>query len=158
MAMGQDGTWFQIDGTHHWQRFDRAVAFCQKPIPADAPDSGGMKPIAQDSQFCPACLEAYRNKRPEINDITLLARVQEMDVRDTIYGPTQYIRIQRDDSQPMSWREVWEVFADRYPGKWAFEMFPPREFLVDDANIYHLYVLEEAPQGVDISWAEQEGP
>jgi hypothetical protein len=51
----------------------------------------------------------------------------------------------------MAWSEVWATFADRYPGRWAVPFFPPASDLVDEANIYHLFVLEEAPLGVNIN-------
>ena len=73
------------------------------------------------------------------------AYVQEMGHDMTSLGYVLYIKIRRFDEKPMSWREVWEVFSDRYPGYWAVQFFPPASELVDDANIYHLYVLHEPP-------------
>jgi hypothetical protein len=54
----------------------------------------------------------------------------------------------------MTWTEVWEVFQDRYPNRWAIQVFPPKDRLVDEENIYHLYVLEEGDSlhELDICW------
>ena len=66
-------------------------------------------------------------------------------------GPYLYIRIRTPGERPMGWEEIWAVFADRYPGKWAMQFFPPGNRLVNDANVYHLYVLPgDPPPGVDI--------
>lgn len=78
------------------------------------------------------------------------AFVQELGYRQTQFGPCLYLRIRRYDDQPMSWREVWNTFAELYPGQWAVQFFPPAGELVDEANIYHLFVLEEEPVGVNI--------
>ena len=76
--------------------------------------------------------------------ITQLALIQEMGSRlNTPFGAVEYIKIRRYDGKPMTWREVWEVFADAYPGCWAIEVFPPQWYLVDDANIYHLFIVPE---------------
>lgn len=76
--------------------------------------------------------------------------VQEMGSRGTILGPVQYIRICTSDCRHLSWDEVWEIFVSRYPGKWAVQFFPPEDQLVDQANIYHLFVLEDEPLGFNI--------
>jgi hypothetical protein len=47
----------------------------------------------------------------------------------------------------MSWTDVWRTFASAYPGKWACQFFPPETELVDEANIYHLFVLDVTPTG-----------
>ena len=80
------------------------------------------------------------------------AFVQEVEVRHTSFGPALYIKIQTHDRQVMTWAEVWEVFSDRYPGRWAAQFFPPAAEMVDEVNIYHLFVLGFTPQGVSIRW------
>lgn len=81
------------------------------------------------------------------------AFVQEMEWRKTSLSssPVLYIRIRREDCRPMSWPEVWAVFADRYPGRWACQFFPPASQLVDEANIYHLFVFEEGDDPVSVN-------
>lgn len=77
--------------------------------------------------------------------------VQEVEWRETSLGAALYIRIQRYDEQSMSWREVWNVFADRYPDQWGVQFFPPASELVDEVNMYHLFVLSQEPRGVNIN-------
>jgi hypothetical protein len=31
-------------------------------------------------------------------------------------------------------------------------MFPPASELIDEINVYHLYVLNDSPSGVNIKW------
>lgn len=84
--------------------------------------------------------------------------IQTMSVREISLGPDPrghvtaiYIKVRTEDYRRLAWSEVWEVFADRYPGRWAVQFFPPAEELLDEANVYHLYVLGEAPSGVNIN-------
>lgn len=80
------------------------------------------------------------SKRP----IWKLAYVQEMGAcYHTPVGVVEYIKIRRHDGKRMTWRQVWETFAAAYPGRWALEVYPPDTHLVDEANIYHLFVLPE---------------
>ena len=78
-------------------------------------------------------------------------RVQTMDRRSTDLGSAQYIRIFTPNYQKLSWREIWDCFCSAFPDKWAVQVFPARGHLVDDANIYHLFVFDEPPRGMDIS-------
>ena len=55
----------------------------------------------------------------------------------------QWIAIYEPGYRPLAWREVWECFAAAYPGKWAVQVFPPREELVDGKAVYHLFVADE---------------
>jgi len=50
----------------------------------------------------------------------------------------------------MLWREVWDAFAERYPGRWAVQCFPPADQLVDGKAVYHLFVCDESPVGLNI--------
>jgi hypothetical protein len=45
---------------------------------------------------------------------------------------------------------VWERFAAAYPGQWAVQMFPPADQLVDGKAVYHLFVCDEPPAGLNI--------
>ena len=80
------------------------------------------------------------------------AFVQEMGHVQTDLGVALYIRIRREGYGKLSWREAWEVFRRSYPGQWAVQFFPPEGDLVDDEDIFHLYVLDFVPSGVNISW------
>ena len=77
--------------------------------------------------------------------------VQEMGERDTALGVALYIKVRTEDYRVLTWSEVWEAFSGRYPGHWAVQCFPPAERLVDDTNIYHLWVLDDPPAGLDIN-------
>ncbi len=76
--------------------------------------------------------------------------IQEVGTRQTVLGPAQYIRVQTHGYRRLSWGEVWEVFSARYPKKWAVQFFPPANQVVDQANVYHLFVLEDEPLGFSI--------
>lgn len=86
-----------------------------------------------------------RKRKPE-----RCAHVHTMEERETSFGRVTYLRIYRDDDQPMSWREVWETFSAVYPDRWAIEVFPPEAHLLDEANVYHLFMLEDEPRGLNI--------
>ena len=77
--------------------------------------------------------------------------VQTMDKRNTMFGSMTYIRIYTSDYRKLAWSEIWATFADSFPGKWAVECFPPADKLIDEQNIYHLFVLDHPPVGMDIS-------
>jgi hypothetical protein len=74
----------------------------------------------------------------------------ERGQRDTCLGRVLQLKIFAADYRPLSWREVWEKFAEAYPGKWAVQMFPPASDLVDAKNVYHLFVCETDPVGLSI--------
>lgn len=76
--------------------------------------------------------------------------VQTMGHRSTSLGHVKYIRIYTNEYRKLSWSEIWATFADSYPDQWAVEIFPPADRLVDEQNIYHLFVLESEPIGFNI--------
>ena len=78
-------------------------------------------------------------------------RMREVEPRDTALGPAVYVKLHADGYRPLSWREAWEAFAARYPGRWAVQCFPPRDQIVDGKAIYHLFVLEQEPRGMNIN-------
>lgn len=73
---------------------------------------------------------------------TPVHHVLECDRRPTVMGPALRIQVERHDGCAMGWRELWDVFEERYPGCWAVQVFPPRELLLDQAHKYHLFVYE----------------
>ncbi len=81
------------------------------------------------------------------------AELQHCDPAHTIHGYLEYLKISRRDKAPMTWTEVWERFHLSYPDRWAIMLFPPGDRLVDEANIYHLYLMPENyhPGDCDIS-------
>lgn len=76
--------------------------------------------------------------------------LREIERRETALGDVTYIKIHAPDYRPLGWREVWEKFAETYPGRWAVQAFPPADQLVDGKAVYHLFVCDEAPQGLNI--------
>ena len=78
-------------------------------------------------------------------------RSQEIDTRGTPLGPVRYVRFYRDDDKPVGWRELWEAFAERYPDQWAIQLFPPANELINEANVYHLWVLDDVPENLNIA-------
>lgn len=70
--------------------------------------------------------------------------------RDSCLGRVEQLKVFTADYQPLSWRSVWEAFAHAYPDRWAVQVFPPRERLVDGKCVYHLFVLAAPPAGLDI--------
>lgn len=76
--------------------------------------------------------------------------VQTMEDRQTGFGLATYIRIHTHDYRRLAWSEIWATFADSFPGQWAIQCFPPASDLVDHENIYHLFVLESPPSGLNI--------
>ncbi len=81
----------------------------------------------------------------------LACYTQNMGERSTSFGCLEYIKVRHIDGRPLSWREVWDAFSDSYPDRWAVEFLPPASELVDEANIYHLFILPTAPTGVNIN-------
>lgn len=79
--------------------------------------------------------------------------VQTCEVVDTSFGPMTYLKVGRHDDKPMAWTEVWQAFTAIYPDKWAVQFFPSADRVVDEANRYHLYMLDAPPSGVDIKRA-----
>lgn len=78
-------------------------------------------------------------------------QVQEMEWRyEARWGFALYIRIYTPCYRQLSWTEVWETFSDRYPGRWAVQVFPPADQLVDEENIYHLFVFDSLPATLNI--------
>lgn len=76
--------------------------------------------------------------------------ILECDIRPTALGKALRLRIHRRDRQRMSFRELWGVFARAYPGRWAVQVFPPEDRLIDQAHKYHLFVFDKAPHGMDL--------
>lgn len=78
--------------------------------------------------------------------------VTERGYRESCLGRVLQLKVCTADYRPLYWREVWDVFSARYPGRWAVQCFPPADALTDGKAVYHLWVMEEgaAPQGLDI--------
>lgn len=77
--------------------------------------------------------------------------ILECDIRPTALGLALRIQIERFDDRPMTWPEVYAAFSERYPGKWGVQILPPTGHLMDGANKYTVFILEDRPAGMDIS-------
>jgi len=76
--------------------------------------------------------------------------VTEIGVRDSCLGQVLQIKVWAPDFAALSWSQVWEVFTQSYPDRWAVQVFPPVRALVDGKNVYHLWVLDEEPEGLNL--------
>ena len=57
------------------------------------------------------------------------------------FGHVTYLKVYTSDYQPLSWTEIWQAIHDIYPNRWAIQLFPPAQDLIDDAAVYHLWLL-----------------
>lgn len=76
--------------------------------------------------------------------------ITERGVRDSCLGPVLQLKIFAEDYRPLYWREIWDAFVKKYPGRWAVQVFPPSEKLVDSKAVYHLFVLDREPTGMSL--------
>ena len=76
--------------------------------------------------------------------------ITERGVRDSCLGPAIQLKIFAEDYRLLSWREVWDAFVTKYPNRWAVQVFPPEDRLVDAKAVYHLFMLQDEPMGLDI--------
>ena len=94
----------------------------------------------------------------ETGDGMLVARVwtervitiTERETRDTGLGRAQQVKVWSSGYPVLTWREVQEAFTAAYPGKWAVQVLPPASEVVDTKNVYHLWVLESEPDGLNL--------
>ncbi len=69
---------------------------------------------------------------------------QTMDSFHTpLWGMVTYLKIYTPDYKRLSWLQVWETFAEVYPNRWAMEFFPPATEMINEAHVYHLWMLPE---------------
>jgi len=76
--------------------------------------------------------------------------ITERGYRESCLGRVLQIKIFEPGYRALLWREVWEAFAAKYPNRWAVQCFPPESELVDSKAVYHLFVLEAPPEGLNI--------
>jgi hypothetical protein len=77
-------------------------------------------------------------------------QITERGTRQTALGPALQLKIFTPDYGLLTWREVWNTFVEAYPGRWAVQVFPPADRLLDAKNVYHLFVLDGEPTGMDL--------
>jgi hypothetical protein len=76
--------------------------------------------------------------------------ITERGYRDSVLGRVLQLKVFTKDYRQLAWSEVWETFIAAYPGRWAVQCFPPADQLVDGKNVYHLFVCDQPPQGLNI--------
>lgn len=76
--------------------------------------------------------------------------VTERGYRESCLGRVLQLKVHHEEFRPLGWREVWDAYAARYPGRWAVQCFPPADALVDGKSVYHLFVCDVPPAGLDI--------
>lgn len=76
--------------------------------------------------------------------------VTERGSHDSALGRVLQLKIFAPGYPVLTWRDVWDAFAENYPGRWAVQVFPPADRLVDSKAVYHLFVCETPPHGLDI--------
>ena len=84
------------------------------------------------------------------NQLTINVKIVSRGLKDTLLGRVEQIKIYSPKYENLSWEEIEEVFNINYPGKWAIQIFPPQEFIVNGKSVYHLFVLNEEPFGMNI--------
>ncbi|MEZ4641621.1 MAG: hypothetical protein R3E31_02590 [Chloroflexota bacterium] len=70
------------------------------------------------------------------------------------WGYVTHLKVYTPDYKRLNWRQVWQAFHTVYPDRWALELYPPAAELVDDAHVYHLWLLPEGwypPDGMNLA-------
>jgi len=57
------------------------------------------------------------------------------------WGMVTYLKVYTPDYKRLSWLQVWQTFTEVYPDRWAIELYPPAEELVNDEHVHHLWML-----------------
>ncbi len=107
--------------------------------------------------------EAYRNKPRDLLSFHKngIYTVQEF-LRPSPWGEITLLMVRRNDAAPVrSWGDLQRIKNELTgPERVAVEVYPAETDLVDDANIYHLWVLPAGfvlPFGLHISSRGQNG-
>jgi hypothetical protein len=76
--------------------------------------------------------------------------ITERGTKETCLGPALQLKVFAEGYPVLTWRQVWDAFTAAYPGRWAVQIFPPSESLIDSKAVYHLFVLDSEPQGFNL--------
>ncbi len=79
-----------------------------------------------------------------------LVTIKERGYRDTCLGRVLQIKVSAPGYPLLSWREIWDAFVEAYPGRWAVQVFPPEGEEVDSKAVYHLWVCDVEPWGLNL--------
>ena len=79
-------------------------------------------------------------------------QITERGYRDSCLGRVLQLKIFTADYRTLSWREVCDAFNVAYPGRWAVQVFPPADRIVDGKSVYHVFVVPEGEKldGLDL--------
>ena len=77
-------------------------------------------------------------------------QITERGYRESCLGRVLQLKVFDAAYRPLLWSEVWKTFVSRYPGRWAVQCFPPEGQLVDGKAVYHLFVCDAPPAGLNI--------
>lgn len=88
-------------------------------------------------------LVLHPNKTIKKAFVSRSASVQISYFEHPIFGKMQHLWIRRHDSKPMGWSQLQRI-KNEVIGKesTAIQVFPKESQLVDQANMYHLWVVE----------------
>lgn len=76
--------------------------------------------------------------------------ITERGHRESALGRVLQIKVFEEGYRALGWLEVWQAFSEKYPNKWAVQCFPPASELVDGKSVYHLFVCDVPPMGLNI--------
>jgi len=79
-----------------------------------------------------------------------MLEITERGYKDSCLGRVLQVKIFEPGYRPLYWDEVWSAFAARYPGRWAVQVFPPESELVNGKAVYHLWVMDHPPEGLNL--------
>ena len=79
-----------------------------------------------------------------------MVEITERGHRDSCLGLVLQLKVWAPGYPPLSWSDIYGAFTARYPGRWAVQVLPPTDSLVDGKACYHLWVLSEEPAGLNL--------
>jgi hypothetical protein len=62
------------------------------------------------------------------------------------WGEVTRLKVYTSDYRRLSWLQVWQAVSVIYPDQWAVELYPPASELINEAHVYHLWLMAEAWQ------------
>lgn len=81
-------------------------------------------------------------------------RIVERGPRASSFGEVMQLKVWADGYPDLRWEDIQAAFNEKYPGRWAIQLFPPKETIVNGKACYHLWILRDPPQGIDLREAE----
>ena len=78
--------------------------------------------------------------------------------RQTPLGMARLVRIHRRDMAVMPWSELAALIHHEWPGHYALQIVPPADHALDQANKYHVWILERGEGACFDLFTPQEKP